>query len=119
MSALGFKARFAGPVERREKRQSIRANAARFEVGRPIQLYTGMRTKACRKLVADDPICLSIEPVVISERMVTVGGRRLVGGELRAFIVADGFDTYRDFLAFFLRPGTAEFFGHLIKWGWP
>lgn len=116
MTALGFKARFAGPVERREKRQSIRRKN-RFTVGRPIQLYTGMRTKACRKLVAEDPICLSVEPVYIDLLGVLVGNMILADHEETTMAAADGFASVADFKAFFVVDGQ-PFHGFLIKWGW-
>lgn len=77
MTSLGFKARFAELVERREKRQSIRANGDRFRVGGRIQLYTGMRTKVCRKLAADDPVCVSVEPIIIAADFVALGDWRI------------------------------------------
>lgn len=118
MSALGFKKQFAGPVERREKTRTIRAKGDRFKVGGAIQLYTGMRTKACRKLVATDPTCLSVEPVVISRDFVSVGGWRLASGDLIEFARQDGFASVEDFKAFFLTDAE-RFDGFLIKWGWP
>lgn len=116
MTALSFKAQFAGPVERREKRQSIRA-ANRFAVGKPIQLYTGMRTKACRKLVAEDPICTSIEEVYIDPLFISVGEAILADHEERTLATADGFASVADFKAFFIVDG-APFNGFLIKWDW-
>ena len=117
MTALSFKARFAGPVERREKRQSIRQKN-RFAVGKPIQLYTGMRTKACRKLVAEDPICTAIDAVTVAPDFVSIGGWRLASGDLIDFARADGFATVADFKAFFIVDG-APFDGFLIRWDWP
>lgn len=118
MTALSFKARFAGPVERREKRQSIREHGDRFKVGLPIQLYTGMRTKACRKLVADDPVCRSVEPVTITREYTAIGDWRLASGDLIDFVRADGFKSIAEFHLFFL-DGRERFDGFLIKWGWP
>lgn len=118
MAALNFMAQFADPVESREKRQSIRANAARFTVGRPIQLYTGMRTAACRKLVAEDPICTSIEPVVIAVGGVCKIGNEFLGGErLADFAVADGFPSATAFFEFFPKV-AGRFDGFLIRWDW-
>ena len=118
---LGFKAQFADLVERREKTQSIRARGDRFKVGGHIQLYTGLRTKACRKLVADDPVCLSVEPVVIHHHWMEVDGRRLLSTERIEMAHADGFAGYWDFATFFAdqQNHTLPWRGFLIKWGWP
>ena len=53
MAALNFQKRFAEAVETGEKRQTIRRRRADGhdpKAGDPLYLYTGMRTKACRKL---------------------------------------------------------------------
>lgn len=51
MPSLNFMERFAGAVERGEKRQTIRrVRKTPIKVGDTLQLYTGQRTKACRKL---------------------------------------------------------------------
>lgn len=117
MTALGFKKQFAGPVELRIKRQSIRENYSRFKVGATIQLYTGMRTKSCRKLVEIDPVCTSVTPIVIAPDYVALDGWRLPAGDLAQLAVADGFPSVAHFLNFFIatRP---EFSGGLIKWDW-
>ena len=54
MPALNFKKQFAEKVETGEKRQTVRAKRKRaFVVGDKLYLYTGMRTKYCRKLAVD------------------------------------------------------------------
>ena len=121
MSLLGFKKQFAGPVEARTKRQTIRAKVNGHAVGRPIQLYTGLRTKACRKLAAEDPICTSIETVVIAwGGYCKIGGQMLGGQALADFAAADGFASATEFFELFCPgPDKATFTGHLIKWDWP
>lgn len=121
MSLLGFKKQFAGPVELREKRQTIRAKSQGHKVGRAIQLYTGLRTKACRKLADVDPICTSIAPVVIMDSMPTVivAGMVLRGDDLVRFAKLDGFDDLAEFFQFFHKPDGTEFAGFLIRWDWP
>lgn len=123
MSALNFMKQFAGPVERREKRQTIRAKNSGHAVGRPIQLYTGMRTKACRKLVGVDPVCTSIEPVTIPNgaslivNRMKIGDRMLSPVECIDMAHADGFASYLDFCNFF-RTDAGHFEGFLIRWDW-
>ncbi|WP_156460418.1 hypothetical protein [Devosia sp. Root635] len=111
-------AKFSGPVERREKRRSIRAKGDRFKVGGSIQLYTGMRTKACRKLVANDPVCTAVEPITIRQDSVCINGRYLNVPERQALAIADGFEGILPFCDFFL-DGSHVFNGFLIVWDWP
>lgn len=118
MSALNFMAQFAPPVELRIKRQSIRANASRFHVGKPIQLYTGMRTKSCRKLARIDPICTAVTPIAIRVDYVALDGWRMPSGDLEQFAIADGFPGVEHFLNFFLTAAEPAFDGSLIKWDW-
>ena len=59
MVAYSFQKQFVGPIEGGEKRQTIRAPRKRHaRVGEPIQIYTAMRTKGCRKLIDPDPVCI-------------------------------------------------------------
>jgi len=120
MSLLGFKAVFAGPVERREKRRTIRKSVNGHAVGRAIQLYTGLRTKTCRKLSAVDPVCTSIEPVEVIENAscVIIGKAVVRGDDLVAFAQADGFTDLVSFFEFFHQPDGSPFKGFLIQWDW-
>ena len=66
MPALNFKKQFADKVERGEKRQTIRALRAdgrNPQPGQTLFLYTGMRTKSCRKL--GEAVCSSVEQIDI------------------------------------------------------
>lgn len=121
MSLLGFKKQFAGPVERREKRQTIRAKVSGHAVGRPIQLYTGLRTKACRKLAEVDPVCTSIEPIGIDTTFqgVVLDGVELGARQIADMAMADGFPTFVEFFDFFTVEGEPVFRGFLIRWDWP
>lgn len=63
MVAYSFNKRFAEPIETGQKRQTIRAPRRRHaRVGEQLQLYTGMRTKACR-LIRDDVVCVALGEV--------------------------------------------------------
>jgi hypothetical protein len=117
VTLLGFKARFAGDVERRIKRQSIR-ESDRFRVGMYLQLYTGLRTKACRKLVEDDPVCTSVQAITIAAGQVVLGGQVLRGDAVEELARLDGFSSVEEFKAFFITDGK-PFAGFLIKWDWP
>lgn len=63
MVAYSFNQQFAAPIESGRKRQTIRAPRRRHaQVGERLQLYTGMRTKACR-LIRDDVVCIGLGEV--------------------------------------------------------
>ena len=75
MVALNFKTQFADDVASGRKCQSIRAprKDGRDPVpGNRLQLYTGMRTRACRKL--GDANCIRVRPVQITKRYVVIDG---------------------------------------------
>ncbi|WP_150526259.1 hypothetical protein [Roseibium sediminis] len=123
MVAFNFMAEFAEPVERGKKRQSIR-QTQRCRVGDKIQLYTGQRTKHCRKLSVIDPVCTEVTPIILGNPELTIPIRL---GELElsseqqitAFAKADGFTSYRDMYVFFrLRYRATSFVGFLHKWDW-
>ena len=122
MPALNFKARWADKVESGEKPHSIRAWRKRpFKIGDRVYLYTGMRTKACRKLGESD--CIDAPPIII-RKMEGVGVSVIVGSDLLStyqaeqLARADGFDDLEEFGAFFL-PTGGTFYGQLIRWAVP
>jgi hypothetical protein len=63
MVAYSFNRRFVPAIEAGLKRQTIRSHRRRHaRVGEALQLYTGMRTKACR-LIRDDVVCVRLDEV--------------------------------------------------------
>lgn len=134
MVALNFQKQFADAVESGAKTQTVRAvrkgkgqNPAR---GGALQLYTGMRTKACRKL--GEAVCDSVRPIVIHAAAIflgdpvdTLGGKAggafyddaLTDDEAAAFAAADGFQTVDDFIRFFAETHGLPFAGQAIFWG--
>ncbi|HEX5933764.1 MAG TPA: ASCH domain-containing protein [Pseudorhizobium sp.] len=96
MVAYGFKAFFAPQIETGVKRQTVRANRKRHaRPGEMLQLYQGMRTRHCRKIVPDRP-CLDVGRIVIERRRVEIvaieiNGVRLSDDEIEAFARDDGF----------------------------
>ncbi|MCJ8322758.1 MAG: hypothetical protein HRU29_01625 [Rhizobiales bacterium] len=135
MTAINFKTEFAPAVENKTKWQTIRKpRKVPFKVGEKLQLYTGLRTKECRKL--HDAICLSVEPIKITSDVLGApeifinGGEELGIIEAIKFIMADGFllpnNHWSDgrkrpdlakFTDFFKTNDGSPFEGHLIKWG--
>lgn len=100
MVAYSFKAQFAEPIVTLKKRQTVRGDRKRHaRPGELLQLYTGMRTKYCRKLLDHDPVCLDVRPVRLildshHADVITsmwIDGAYLNADEMEAFAIADGF----------------------------
>lgn len=106
MVAYNFQGRFADLVEAGQKCQTIRQKA-RCKPGDRLQLYTGMRTKACRKL--RDAVCTHVQPLTLPLRdnpLIT-----------DAFARADGFKDSKEMQAWFYdRYKKWIFEGFLIRW---
>lgn len=118
MVAYNFKPQFAPDVRARRKKQTIRAKA-KAKVGDAIQLYTGMRTTSCEKLVGEDATCIAVQPVVVAEDYIAVDGWRLPSGDQMSLANADGFLSIDSFKAFFRDHYGLPFSGWLTKWDWP
>lgn len=116
MVAFNFSPQFAPLVEARTKLQTIR-RGNRVKVGDRLQLYTGQRTKNCRKLVTPDPICIVNTYVGLRERDVTIGDVRNAPRDFDDFARADGFPDYAAMWKWFSeRYETLSFTGRLIRW---
>lgn len=127
MPALNFQARFAPFVESGEKRQTIRAHRTHpIYVGDHLYLYTGMRTKQCRKL--GEAVCTEIVPVKIFKGGSTFLGDSLLGPrQMEKLAIADGFTAgdgsrYRvraceKMVDWFEKTHGLPFRGVLIRWG--
>lgn len=121
MPALNFQKRFADAVESGAKRQTIRAprrdGRPNATVGDRLYLYTGMRTKGCRKL--GEAICTRRSKFVISpERTMFIDGVRMKrGGQAEyVFARADGFENALSMTAWFEQYYGLPFEGSLIVW---
>lgn len=127
MVAYSFQPRFVAPILAGTKAQTIRGPRRRHaRSGEQLQLYTGMRTKAC-KLIGR-PTCLGIDEIrmEVFERSPLVRTRRryetpvdIVGAtELDAFARRDGFEDWLDMVAFWeeQHPEAQTFVGVLIRW---
>ncbi len=142
MVAYGFKSFFAPQIEDGSKTHTIRGHRRRHaHVGEALQLFCGLRTRHCRKIIAD-PVCLSVRPILImSSDLIDAGiayieidGMPLRRDEIEDFAVSDGFDPAR--LAGFAPPSligasaretmgrfwrqsqtTSRFEGVIIGWG--
>jgi hypothetical protein len=139
MVAYSFKAMFAPQVSGLIKRQTVRADRKRHaRPGEPIQLYQGMRTIHCRKLVDPDPTCSRVRAIeiAVSDLMpvaivsIAIEGIPLHREEIELFCRADGFapscvfdfglkgETARENMGLFWlqHHGVGRFEGKLIEW---
>lgn len=100
MVAYSFKAMFGPQVSGLTKLHTVRADRKRHaRPGEPVQLYQGMRTRDCVKLVDPDPICSRVQPITIMTTSmleefvasIVIDGRSLHREEIEAFAAADGF----------------------------
>ena len=102
MPLIGFKKEFADLVESGAKRQTIRAPRKRpIKVGDTLYLYTGLRTKQCRKL--GEGRCYQVI-------RVDLGPREIIGWgiQLSNYVaIRDGLSSYSK-LAKWFRIGPRE-----------
>jgi hypothetical protein len=133
MVAYSFHPRFVEPIRQGLKTQTIRAHGQRRHArpGELLQLYTGMRTAHCQRILPDTP-CLEVMRVEITFltgirnglpviSRITTDGIRI--RDLDAFAIRDGFADREDMSAFWRdhhpQATAAGFTGVLIEWARP
>ncbi|MEL6219292.1 MAG: ASCH domain-containing protein [Pseudomonadota bacterium] len=123
MVAYSFKKHFAPKILDGSKRQTIRGHRKRHAwPGEPLQLYQGMRTKYCKKILDPDPVCLAVLPIWIDVPKCSEPCRIQVGEHPEqwlddAFAIADGFDNARAMIKFWIdNHDPGRFDGVLIRW---
>lgn len=127
MVAYSFAPRFVEPIRQGLKTQTIRALGLRRHArpGELLQLYTGMRTQHCKRILPDVP-CLevmSIEIIFIpgAIRRIMVDGIPCLDND--AFAIRDGFADAVDMWAFWRdhHPEAMKlgFQGVVIEWARP
>jgi len=100
MPAYNFKAQWADLVANGLKWHTIRMKRKRATLpGDTVYLYTGMRTKQCRKL--GQHLCQNVVPIDIYPGRIVLDGKELVGEEAMGLAIADGFSDLDSFFAFF------------------
>ncbi len=125
MVAINFSAQFADAVESGAKLQTIRAPRKDGRLPAPgvaLQLYTGMRSKSCRKL--RDAVCTAVTPVRIKGAEMWLDGKlldvdahnRQAAGSDGAFARRDGFDSYSDMAEWFRARYGLPFDGFVVEW---
>jgi len=132
MPALNYHARFAPLVESGEKLQTIRAmRKIPIKPGDDLYHFTGMRTKACRRLGGSTCAeALQIDIIrtpggvrAVFLQMCNGGSQRRIGNkEIEALAKADGFPDVDSFWTWFTGDDPlpeshhVPFHGQLIKW---
>lgn len=132
MVAYNFQRQFVPAIQAGKKHQTIRAyrkNNRHARVGERLQLYTGLRTKNCRKLFDKDPVCRAVDDAEIhitdagKIEQIVLNGRNLTSNEIEDFAKADGFMaanglTARDAMGVFFQGyyGIGIFKGNVIRW---
>ncbi len=117
MPSVSFKEKFVPDIEAEIKDQTIRVRGKRkFKPGDTLHLFTGLRTKKCRKIgtatvseVFDIDI---LQATILRYRIV----RTDCVGALEEIIRRDGFKSEDDFFAFFKRQYGEVFYGQVIRW---
>ena len=121
---INFSPQFATLVRSGAKTQTIRpVRKQPIKPGDTLRLYTGLRTKKCTFL--REVICAEVMPCRIDEddiivfyvgewgqNVIEILGKR----DIRKLVVADGFATHKDFVAWFCSHYGLPFDGVVIKW---
>lgn len=113
-----FKERFAPLVESGQKLTTIRAPRKDGKLPKPgeaLKLFTGMRTKHCRKI--GERVCKSVKKIRIrrdvSASYAYVGGRYV---DPVALAHKEGFTHWWKMVQFFLEVHGLPFRGYIIEW---
>lgn len=117
MPAFNFKKQFASDVESWKKRQTIRAkrkDGRNPHVGDKLYLYTGMRTKSCRKL--GESICKEVHQITIDQCGINLDGDWLKACDCEHIAFHDGFISFHEMRIFFNKEHGLPFNGLLYKW---
>lgn len=128
MVAYSFKKQFGPPILAGTKSQTIRADRKRHaRPGEMVQLFTGMRTRQCRRL--GESQCVEVLPVRFgfsrrgAAELMQVGERYLItGAQMDAFAQADGFADLAAMVGFWWAEHPPDggnvltFEGVLIHW---
>lgn len=123
MVAYSFQKRFAPLIREGLKTQTIRADRKRHaRPGELLQLFTGMRTAHCERIVPD-VVCTAVLPIAIgwaSARIARVEVGMIPVRNLDHFAASDGFIDLDDMTDFWLEHhGARPFEGVVIEWSMP
>ena len=115
MALIGFKARFAGPVSRGEKRQTVRLwRKHPIHSGEMLHLYTGLRTPRAKLLMRAR--CCYAASVYLDVHLGAVDGIKMTHEEREDFARRDGFKGWPEFVACLGDMHELPFEGQVIRW---
>ena len=118
MPAYNFKSRFVEPIQSGEKNTTIRPCRKRpTRIGDTLYLFTGQRTKACRKIGVYR--CKNVTPLIIYPMLMRVDcdGKMMTIAARKLLSLNDGFSTLEDFFCFFRdQYGPVRLIMELITW---
>ena len=123
MTAYNFYKKFADPIRLGHKVMTIRAprkDGRHAKPGDKLQLYIGMRTKGCRKLM--DVRCtgqhaIRVELVEFNRGLkITVDGKKLTRPQMYDLVAADGLSGMSALLQFLETSHSLPFEGFIIRW---
>lgn len=115
MPIISFKKQFEKNVKLRIKCQTIRKNGKRiYKKGDTLYLYTGLRTKGCKKL--GEGIIKAVESIYIDNNLIVLDGEKLNNIQKYELAVADGFRDIYELTRWFNEIHGLPFEGRLIKW---
>lgn len=116
MPALNFIKQFALEVEAGKKRQTIRQEHKRIiSEGDALYLYTGMRTKVCRKL-GQSTCSLKREVEVKTNGTIKLDGTALTQRDAKQFAQADGFSSVEELVGWIDQAYGLPFRGVVYYW---
>ena len=117
MPAINFQKQFAEVVENGSKRQTIRAIRKNpIKKGDTLYLYTGMRTKSCKKLWT--VICQGTNKFTIdvTGRNWKIDGTIILSDRKDKIAKDDGFDNWIRMIKWFRKTHGLPFEGNIIYW---
>ena len=115
MVSFNFKPYFVDHILAGRKTQTIR-QAKRCNVGDTMHLFTGLRTKNCRRI--GNVMCIATDYCAIRPEYITFGNADY-WPSIDEFARNDGFLDYKDMVKWFeITYGSQIFIGHVHKWEW-
>lgn len=116
MPAINFQKRFALDVETGRKKRTFRKLRKRqFKVGDMLYLYTGLRTKSCRKL--GESICSNVERgEILEDGTMKISGVELSLTDKETMARLDGFVSWKEMYSWFSATHTLPVTGQLVMW---
>jgi len=118
MPAINFLQRYAPAILVGTKHQTIRKPRADHRphatIGAKLFLYTGMRSKSCKKLF--ETVCTNTSQIVIDNDPYRVIVNGVEVQDEDRFAQADGFPSVAELFDFFEETHGLPFHGTLIEW---